>query len=75
MNQPNFMTTKDIAAAWHKTPCHIARYCQQGRFPGAYLVGGNEKNGTGGVWCIPPEAVKKFQYKIKGRPKKEVKSG
>ncbi len=54
-----WLSTKDVAARYGRTPQNVARWCRLGLLPGAINLGRRR-------WYIPPEALDGFQLPVPG---------
>jgi len=57
-----FMTTDEVAWRFQVTRVTVRRWCQQGRFPGAKLIGSSRR----ATWIIPSREVDAFSPPTKG---------
>jgi excisionase family DNA binding protein len=55
-----WLGTREIAERYGRTVATAARWCREGRLPGAFLVGR--------TWVIPSAALEGFEPPEPGRP-------
>jgi hypothetical protein len=63
------LTSTQVAERLGKEARLVRMWCQQGRFPNAYL----EDTPRGAVWLIPERDLEGFESPKMGRPKKQRK--
>ncbi len=61
------LTAAEVAERYGVNARTVARWCAQGRLPGAYKVG----EGFRGIWVIPASALEGFEPPTRGpQPKR-----
>ena len=63
------LTTKQAAERLGKDGRLVRLWCQQGRFPHAYL----QETPRGPIWLIPENDLKGFEPPPMGRPPRQIK--